>query len=347
MKVEVIAHRCFLIGMDIPSETSVGHIISTMVAITGVNLDVQSKHQLVLEFKKKLKSKFYKTSGELSLIEYPMNPCDLPEPRYDQAYAGSPPTSQSFGFSDSDKFLRSTASKLKSEPASAPMQILNTPTPDIGTQIVQGLLRGIMHISQGFPATGSNQPPLLQLLRPHSAAVPAVHASEPNVNHMAILDYPQRPAIIQPTNNEISTPVKAVTPAVSPAASPAASLAGPTSGSQPLGLEAPRAPNAVEYSQAVLDAYDARASAKKRPAAAVEPGKGKAKAAPKQKVKAKSGVAKVDAAKRPAILGKNGGTTHYLDGKIHRSETRQCWRVFVHKSDRCDKAFPHSVGVRF
>jgi len=173
MKVEVIAHRCFLIGMDIPSETSVGHIISTMVAITGMHLDVQSKHQLVLEFKKKLKSKFYRSFGELSVIQYPMNPRDLPESRYEQAYAGSPPTSQSFDFSDSDKFLRSTASKLKSEPSSSSMQILSAPTPpDMGTQLVKGLLRGILQMSQGLPASGSSQPPLLQMLRPHNAAVP-------------------------------------------------------------------------------------------------------------------------------------------------------------------------------
>jgi hypothetical protein len=156
---------------------------------------------------------------------------------------------------------------------------------------------------------------------------------------MAIMDAPKPLTITQPTGNQIVTPVKVEPLAASPA--------GPTSGLQTSALTAPPAPDLDEYSSAVLDAIDERASAKKRPASAVESRKGKAKAAPKQKAKAKSGVAKVDDAKRPAMPGKSGVTTYYLDGKIHRSETRQCWRVFVHKSDRCDKAFSHSVCVHF
>ena len=40
---------------------------------------------------------------------------------------------------------------------------------------------------------------------------------------------------------------------------------------------------------------------------------------------------------RPPAPGVGAATTFYRQGKIHRSDATESWRVFVHKSDRCDK----------
>jgi hypothetical protein len=55
---------------------------------------------------------------------------------------------------------------------------------------------------------------------------------------------------------------------------------------------------------------------------------------PAMKSKPKGGV---KSTAKPSMPGPGSPTTWYLGGKVHRSDLRQCWRVFVHAGDRCDK----------
>ena len=63
--------------------------------------------------------------------------------------------------------------------------------------------------------------------------------------------------------------------------------------------------------------------------------KAKAKAKAKSKAKAKAS-AKAASKKRPCMIPQGGPTCYYRQGKIHRSDAGECWRVFRKSSDRCD-----------
>ena len=76
-----------------------------------------------------------------------------------------------------------------------------------------------------------------------------------------------------------------------------------------------------------------KAAPKAAPKATV---KSAAEAKPKAGGKTVAKATPKGASKRPSITPKGGPTCHYLTGKIHRSDTGTCWRVFRHHSDRCD-----------
>lgn len=111
--------------------------------------------------------------------------------------------------------------------------------------------------------------------------------------------------------------------------------------------------------QSMGSAFDARKATKqpvlKKPSASTSASaKGKAKA----KAKPSTGSAAPDAGapkgkgrgkgkgevhhKRPPMMQPGGATVYYLQGKIHRSEASQCFRVFRHYQDRCD----HKVNFK-
>jgi hypothetical protein len=354
MKIEVIVHRCFLIGLDAPSEPAVGHIIATMLAISAsTNLDPQSKHALVLDFKKKLKTKFYKSVGAQSLVEFPMQPRNLPEELYASAYSNSPPTDQVYDLFQQDVPLRRTSTKLKAEPSTSSASSLSLVAhqpQDIGQQIVQGLLRGFMHPTQ----TGHTNPgiPSLQIFKPPSAAVPtqahALPIQPPHVAASLALPAAASEAATMPVH-EVAPPLPieyTQTPPATHQSSPTQHQSAQKQGSSP--LINPPVPEVEFYSQKVIGALAARDDVKKRPAAkstsqkAAKKKTSSPKAGSTSKVRStaasKQHASPKHANKRPSLPGANAGTVFYMDGKIHRSESRQAWRVFIHKSDRCDKA---------
>ena len=67
--------------------------------------------------------------------------------------------------------------------------------------------------------------------------------------------------------------------------------------------------------------------------------KAKAKATAKATAKAKA-TPKAPAQGLPQPIGKGQGTFFYKDGKIHRGDRDSCWRVFLHRGDRCDRKVP-------
>ena len=127
---------------------------------------------------------------------------------------------------------------------------------------------------------------------------------------------------------------------------------------QPLLAAAPAdaAQEVDDHALEMKKAFEKRAAMKKpacapkaTPKATVKSAaKAKPKATPKAtvnnaaKAKPKAGgktVAKATlkgASKRPSMIPKGGPTCYYLTGKIHRSDTSTCWRVFRHSSGRCD-----------
>ena len=99
---------------------------------------------------------------------------------------------------------------------------------------------------------------------------------------------------------------------------------------QPLLAAAPAdaAQEVDDHALEMKKAFEKRAAMKK-PACAP-------KATPKAGGKTVAKATLKGASKRPSMIPKGGPTCYYLTGKIHRSDTSTCWRVFRHSSGRCD-----------
>ena len=101
--------------------------------------------------------------------------------------------------------------------------------------------------------------------------------------------------------------------------------------------EEKKTPQAKQGAKSTVMARPAAAAkAVIKPKAAAKP-KGKAGAKPKAKAgakpKAKSGAV---SNKRPTPIPAGGETCYYKQGKIHRSDRGEAWRVFRNAGDRCD-----------
>jgi hypothetical protein len=94
-KLEVVVRRCLLVGMDLPSEPTTGHIVRVLVNKSGVQLSPTESHALLLDFKRKLKAAFRCGVGETKVTDFPIDPRDMPQTRFDFAYKESPPVSLS------------------------------------------------------------------------------------------------------------------------------------------------------------------------------------------------------------------------------------------------------------
>ena len=345
--------RCFKIGLDLPAETTAGHIVSVLIKLSGADLDSANTHALVLDFKRKLKLKFRvaNTLGEVGLISYPQQPKDLPESRFNQAYATEGPSdywaTHELG-SAAIVPLRRTSSHLRSVPT------LSFPgvAPNTAQQMMGMFMTGVMRWQQQHapaPAT-----PTLRLLRPSTQPRLALTNGSPSPESSML-----------PNNTDGVLP-----PADVPHPPSDASLVTPTmplaQTAQPPLFELPTPPTTalhVKTMQAALDDRAAtKAAAKKNASNKVTgkatkpttppPKKGKSSASKSKKSapKAKSSkaaepaphVTKSAPKKRPAIPGPSDGTVHYLQGKIHRSEVKKAWRVFINSNNRVDKARSHT-----
>ena len=129
-------------------------------------------------------------------------------------------------------------------------------------------------------------------------------------------------------------------------------------------LDVPAKPNNFrpeQQFQIMNEAFDRRSAANRENSGGPAGEDGSKKPAPKGKAKAKAKAKSKAAAKRtpmkvakpqlkpaakstppkvpgPPMAGE--GTFFWKDGKIHRSDRAQCWRVFICKSDRVDKKVP-------
>ena len=357
VKIDVAVIRAARIGLDLPTEPTVGHIVGVVLSLANAALDPIATHGLVCEFKRKLKAKFKVPgfSGEQSLQTFPSSPVELPQPRIDAAYTDDKPTdywkTHTLAMAGSHVPLRSSASSLRAPPAMSHMsQASGAGIQDLQSvvaQVVQGL----------FQMSPRHAPPTITLLKP-------------NINHPPITTSPSQVLALadQPYTDTAGTPVEGdhvdvQTSEARQTISPPVSVK-----TSPLSLPAiPEIPP-EKMSTTVLEALDARKKSRQDEKDQVDnkekvSPKGKAapkgKSAPKGKaaptgkavpkkaasskpkvikpaVKSKGGV-KLNA--KPPMPGPGSPTTYYLGGKVHRSELKQSWRVFIDAGDRVDKVF--------
>ena len=89
VKLQCVVSRCVGLGMHLPSEPTVKHIIATCIDLGLQAADSASKYRLLTEFKTQLKSRVKhapKLLSHLHLVKYPADPLSLPEALRSTAY---------------------------------------------------------------------------------------------------------------------------------------------------------------------------------------------------------------------------------------------------------------------
>lgn len=117
IKVEGIVARCMALGLHLPSEPTVAHIVATMIECGIPAESDQAKWELIKAFKSSLKAKVKHAPQCLQHIaKYPSSPRELPPGIYKTCYGEEGPDSDaspSLGMSSSDIPKRKTNIKIR------------------------------------------------------------------------------------------------------------------------------------------------------------------------------------------------------------------------------------------
>lgn len=343
-KLDLIVRRCVLIGLDIPAEPTTGHIVSVLITKSGVQLSPTESHAAVLDFKRKLKTAFKHGPGELAVTDFPIDPRDLPQARFEVAYKDSPPVSPqaipAIPISTAVVPLRRTASTLRQvQAAVTPCTQLANPNQSFDQSQLANAVAMFLAGQQNGP---QQLLPNLQVYRRPQRA-PVWHLTAPTT---PALQDKQPPAGTPPTPEETPPDQR---PPSSPSQLPALQDISKSTLTTPM-FQIPKPLPPSEQSDVMMNAIANRSEANKK-AKEAEEKEGKSKKGKTTKVKSKamkktptpassSSSGKHKTAKhaeqrpRPAAAGQ---TVFFAGGKIHRSDLKQAWRVFVRKGDRCDK----------
>jgi hypothetical protein len=363
-----VVSRCVKVGLDVPSEPTVGHIINVLVSLSGSTFTPAELHGLVCDFKKKLKHgwKTSKSCSPADVVQYPPDPKQLPEAVHKQAYINCTPVDDSpLIVSTCHVPLRRTSTALR---FSHTMSLPTTNAPQMDFSGMQNMV-GQMMMNFLVNNQNRNNPgllPGLQLARPRSRTPLALPSSEVVENQVDAI------ALLQP---EATPSVIAASPTLSlhAAGNAASAIAPPLPEAQhqaPM-FELPSAADHLKIVQAALDSRKEAANMAKtdlpdKSSDGKPTGKAKAKAKAKPKAKAKAQakangktknakltIAKPAASAAPSLPPKKstpcssaarpaeaqaGCTVFWGGGKIQRSDRMSAWRVFIHSGDRCDKA---------
>ena len=334
-KLEVVVRRCLLVGMDLPSEPTTGHVVSVLVNKSGVQLSPTESHALLLDFKRKLKAAFRCGVGETKVTDFPIDPRDMPQTRFEFAYNESPPVSpQSVPLTPSTATLiplRRTASTLR-QASSTVAPVVNAPGPVDATNVAQLL----MSLLQG---QGQQLLPNLQVFRPSPKRVSWRLADQTTMP--ALTDAQHEPSADSPDQHRAAdVPHQPQPPPLTTQATTSMFL-----------IPKPMTPE--DQSKLVANALAARSEANNNDNVQDKPVKGKGKkpvkqTAMKKKSESSSKASSSSSSKsttkpsspnatrpRPAAAGQ---TVFFAGGKIHRSDRVKGWRVFIRASDRVDKA---------
>lgn len=377
MKLQIVVRRCVLIGLDIPSEPTCGHIVSTMLSLANMSTEGSQAHGIILDFKRLLKLAFKHQVGELSITDFPADPSQLPESRINHAYPGGLPDKiQTPSPTPSIPLRRSSSSVRIVTPLGHHTSTIGSAAMDPNNLLLQLLAQ--TPLGQMARSHGSSNGFSLQMLSNHRRPALPSPASSPEGNHqrhlMAITNGSATEstaagalALHTPTPQ---TPAPLASGGPSPAVGKEAEMrANIASKGSDQPFEFP-ALSPQHQAQLVLDAMDRRSAARKeakeadeadgsdtvkqsclkRPAAA----KTSQQSAKKKKVSFKEPKAAAKAAgsptssaastfKRPSVPPPGSGTQFYRGGKIHESTLKGAWRVFRKAGDRVDKACVYVV----
>lgn len=348
-KLSLIAEFCWKLSLTLPDEPTVKAIVSTVLAASNSQeLAASATYNLVCEFKGMIRNGKSKAKHlpalPVHIEHYPASPNDLPASLYTHVYAESPPVKISFSNLrevTSTVVLRKSSSSLKL-PMSCPSGLPFHQQPSMPNQMAMpNQMMQTQHFMQNAFMTFLNsmaRPPATPLTvfaprrRDPLAIADAVAAGnakqpEPSQDQNGLV-------VAQPT----SMPTGATPP---PPLFELPSVEGTTPVQHTKATEWKAAEQASVMKDALASKNKAKKEAKEAMTAAPTTKKGVKKDAQK-----KSKAKKVLTDTRPVFPKQQGvGAVHYNGGKVLRSDTLCCWRVFIRKEDRCDKRVPWNGSI--
>ena len=87
IKIGTLVKRCYSVGLHLPSEPTMQHIISTGLSLGMTGASGEQKHLLLKEFKAQLRNMVkHRSAPPVFLVEFPKDPKELPEDLFKMAY---------------------------------------------------------------------------------------------------------------------------------------------------------------------------------------------------------------------------------------------------------------------
>jgi len=335
-RLTVVVRRCMDIGLVFPCEQTMGHVIACITEFYNLAEDPRDKHNLLLEFKRQLKSARANFIDEVPIQEYPPDPRQLPETLRKQFYSdevwGQMPGAV-LARCKPGKWLRLSSKELTNRAGQSQGQ---------QSDMMGGMQQMMQMQMQMFQVMMHGKRPNQDLLdnfqvfpqKRRKSLEPASSQHQQGCNQLALQDGNVRnnddAEEAEPNSQGRSTPDQKQQVSNVPA------FSLPDFNGDQKNTVGPK-----EHHQAMLQAFEERKAAREAdPPKAKAKGKAKAKAKPAAKFMAKPAAAvktsKPKAKAKPAMIVKGGPTLYYGMGKIHRSDTSECWRVFKNKGDRVD-----------
>lgn len=218
-KLSAVCQRALMLGLDIPSETSMRHVVAVVCGLgyTNADTDPEALFGFVAEFKRWMKIWKPKALAPPSaefMAQYPESPKQLPPSIYSHAYKHGEPWVCSDAMISAITVIESRVPLRRSSKLVRPNPL---PTPS------QAIPEGLMHVmqqiySRGMPQWPQQQQCQIQFLAPrqHSSSVlPALPpAPEPlphTVSHVPLpMPLPDQtastPQTIEPENEKMPAP---------------------------------------------------------------------------------------------------------------------------------------------
>lgn len=350
-RAAIAVRRCLAVGLILPTEKSHGHICATLAELGLAKVgDSIECNKLLLEWKRQMRLARSDTDPTL-VVSYPPDPRQLPKDLFEQSYgAGEDLFPAALASQKPGKWLRSSSKDLN------PVAALTPLVPSSGANAMMPphwmqMMQGFQQFSAMAAQMNGGLDNLVTFPRHKRARTSGEGAGQgaPLALQDDVRNQASPPPLEDKTDEspELSSSVKK--PAGIPDKPPAFAMPGNESGTAEQQALADQEVDA--HLNTMGNAFVARTKAKpqkpgplKRPAASTK-SSAKAKAKPstkpdagpcESKGKGKGIKGKGAATKRPPMMETGAPTVYYLQGKIHRSEAGQCFRVFRHWQDRCD-----------
>ena len=335
-KIEAIVNRCINLRIHLPSEAAIQEIVGTSVALGIEASDGDSRFETLQEFKRQLRQRVKSLPTSQKLMEhFPDGPAGLPDDIFAANYQTDPPAGLAKA-GDLPKIpLRRNSLSLT--PQRQIQSASSAATPQQLMQMMMQFMQNAGGGGAGLPGLQINpgssgrrgQKRALQddaALTGHPADVGS-NSPEAERQPATSARPPAAPECPPPSNLPLPLPAAPAGGNAAMTPSPDMSLTMP--------WERKTQEAATEKDMhAVLDALDNRETMKK-PAAS---GKMKTEQCTKAKAKTNAkGKDKIKSSTRPCMPKPGAGTVFYKQGKVHRSDTKKAFRVFVTVGDRLDR----------
>lgn len=350
VKIQTMVSRCYLMGLHLPSETTVQHIVASGLDLGMESKTPEARFHLVREFKGQLKQKVkHSDPPPVFLTTFPASPDLLPEPLFDAAYADEKPNKidqgiASAGVGSHGVACRRTHTLVRGSSKSG-LDEQN------GNQLAMcmNMCMNMMSMMGGGGAGGGGLENLqvFRDKRKQKALTNALSAPPPGesaVAPLALEDGSCGPISKAPKKEMPVESKSEVVPKDTQQAAQNSQVEGAALFDLGENDVKPTNKNPKEVVQILQEAQDKKKAAKKETKGTSSTSMKRPSCAPKKKsnkpIQSESSVPKGGSGsktKYPNPPKSGEGTFHWKGGKVHRSDRTGSWRVFIKASDRCDR----------